>query len=247
MRKAYKISSAQVTAKITLGPKSVEVFLDEIKHYLTTKSFRVLDAYGKLVYQEVRKNSIKTFATLKELKKMGHPYAVNYPSNNKLEARGKYLTPATGGSWLRSNPWIINAQSTRTKGRHAGASFHDSWHFKREAVGGMQSVILYNDSSHAVYLSATKYGTRMIPRPIIQKSVQDVVRIWGNLAFFYRNKFEKYLESIKPKATVRVFEAPVAKIVVQQVEKEISKTIDRTTNVRWWEDFHKTELPKPNS
>jgi len=94
------------------------------------------------VYTKARQFSQRRFASLADLRKMGHPYAAKHPGRLPVAAH------------------IINKQLGK---------FHRSWHWNFIVGTNMAKGTIWNAAKYAKFMLGTKY---MIERPVLKEALK---------------------------------------------------------------------------
>jgi len=96
----------------------------------------------KVVYTKARQFSQQRFASLADLRRMGHPYAAKHPGRLPVAAH------------------IINKQL---------GLFHRSWHWNFIVGNNMSKGTIWNAAKYAKFMLGTKY---MIERPVLKEALK---------------------------------------------------------------------------
>lgn len=124
---------------------------------------------GRLIYNHARELSNYEYATIEQLREMGHPYAmrslIRKPRGYKYHMPSKKTTlsytPKTKIMYPKTMPkppWFIS--------RHTGA-FYKGWRWNVLATGNIIVATVWNSSAHSRFMMGTKW---MVPRKILDEA-----------------------------------------------------------------------------
>jgi hypothetical protein len=115
------------------------------------------------------------YASTKELRQMGHPYAINMKEDEagnitRLPFHIRAFLP--GASLPGGNAAYLNPQGINEDRR--SESLHQKWHTEIKEIQDTLVGIVFNDASYAKYMEGESPREKMINRPILTLAVNRV-------------------------------------------------------------------------